>query len=242
MRSDEPRAPRRVPLSAISRHLETQVRGSTDAALAHRYAMAMKAGEVFPPLGVADLGGALILYDGFHRAAASEIAGVDEVDIVVCQCVSLDEVRWLGFQANLRHGQPLKRKAIREAFRTYVSAERHRVGGKPQSYRDMARAIPGTSYSAIRRWTQEDFPNLFVELGEKMPAGEGGCRDLPSPETVLWSGALAGIDEVAALMAGVECQTRRDEVADKLRSLALLLSPETHSHSSLDLSGFFPPD
>jgi hypothetical protein len=231
--------PQRLPLSMISRQLTNQARGKTDPKVVQHYMRAMRGGEVFPPLGVANLSGALLLFDGFHRAEAMALLGIDEVLALTTVCDSIEEVRWLGFHANLRHAQPLKKKRHREAFRAYINAGRNVRGGGLQSYRDLAAAIPGTSYSAVRRWTQADFPQLFVEMGGGRTTAPGGLPDGPTQEDHFMSAALDHLNEAEALMAGVACLSRRGVVVERLREVSLQLDPEGLSFK-LDLSAFGP--
>ena len=49
-----------VPFASLAHHLEEQIRGSTNPATVNRYRQAMLSGEEFPPLLVADVGGALV--------------------------------------------------------------------------------------------------------------------------------------------------------------------------------------
>ncbi len=87
-----------------------------------------------------------------------EALGEWQAEVEVMKCASLQEAKWQAFNANLRHGQPLKPKALRPAFRAYVESGRNADGeGGLQSYRDIALALPGVSYSTVRRWMQEDF-------------------------------------------------------------------------------------
>ncbi len=48
-----------VPFDALAQHLERQVRGKTDPATVNRYRLAMKNGDEFPPMLVAEVSGAL---------------------------------------------------------------------------------------------------------------------------------------------------------------------------------------
>jgi len=87
---------------------DMQVRRKTDARIVKQCRQAMSAGEVFPPVGVAEVSGALVLIDGFHRVAAMRALGLQQALADVQQVATLEEARWLAAQANLRHGLAVK--------------------------------------------------------------------------------------------------------------------------------------
>lgn len=215
-----------LPLAALSRHLETQVRGATDRVVVRRYARAMGTGTVFPPLLAADVNGALVLVDGFHRRAAMEELGIEEAEIEIQPCKTLDGAQWLGFNANLRHGQPLRPRHYRPAFRAFIRAGNHkRPDGEFMSYREIATELPGLSYSTVRRWMQADFPAIFKAFGQDGGNPNGSLREGPSQESVLTRECEALVDDVRALMEGVRSPSKRARVAIKLREAALLIQP-----------------
>jgi hypothetical protein len=217
-----------IPFNALAGHLEEQVRGKTNAATVNNYSRGMRNGEIFPPLTVADVGGSLILVDGFHRRAAYQQNGEWQAVCEIIPCESLEQALWLAFNANMRHGLPLKSKAKREAFRAYVKAGNHELkDGGFQSYRDIAGAIPGSTHVTIWRWTQQDFPELFVAMSGGGDEAEGGLR--PShkyfldPPVDLTNKALELLDDVQALMDGVGIPELRKQVADRANMLAISL-------------------
>ncbi|MBU6266425.1 MAG: helix-turn-helix domain-containing protein [Sphingomonadales bacterium] len=207
----------------LAHHLEEQIRGSTSPATVTRYRLAMKNGEQFPPLLVADVGGALVLVDGFHRRDAREELGEESGLAKIVPCVDLREARWMGFDANLRHGQPLKPKLLRPALRAYVDAGHHRTAkGKLKSYRDIAAELPGVSYSTVRRWIEIDFPAVFREMAGEDNDAPGGLweRDpQPTAEQQTLEGVLAHIAEARALLSGVTSVEARGRVEEAARAL-----------------------
>ena len=217
----------RLPFSSLAKHLEKQVRGSTNGSTVNAYRKAMMNGERFPPLSVAEVNGALILIDGFHRRVAYEALGFDEAEVEITPCASLDEAEWLAFQANMRHGLPLKGKAYRPAFRSYIRAGKH-IGptGKLQSYREIAGALVSVSYSTVRRWTEADFPNLFSAMAGGMDEADGGLRErcgLFAAEQELTLKALDLLDDASALMEGVSTPDLKRRVVKRTHEIALLL-------------------
>lgn len=222
-------ADRRIlPFNALAKHLQQQVRGATIPATVNRYRLAMKNGDVFPPITVADIHGSLVLVDGFHRCAAYEALGEWQTECDVVPCESLEQALWLAFNANMQHGQPLKANALRPAFRAYIKAGNH-VGknGALQSYRSLARTITGASYSAIRRWMEKDFPEVFAVMAGGMDEAEGGLRpshkELPDAPYDLTIKALGLLEDVEALMQGVDVPELRKRVVEQAQRLAITL-------------------
>jgi hypothetical protein len=199
----------------------------------------MGTGAVFPPLLAADVNGALILVDGFHRRAAMEEVGIEEAEVQIQPCKSLNGAHWLGFDANLRHGQPLRPRHYRPAFRAFIRAGKHkRRDGEFMSYREIATQLPGLSYSTVRRWMQADFPAIFRAFGQDGGNPNGRLQHGPSREAVLTRECEALVDDIRALMEGVQCPSRRASVANKLREAALLIQPCEMSFDFLTPSAF----
>jgi hypothetical protein len=217
-----------LPFAALAKHLERQVRGATERGTVHRYRMAMKNGEEFPPLLVADIGGALVLLDGFHRRAAYEALGIDETEMEILECSSLAEAEWVAFAANMRHGKRLKATAFRPAFRAYIRSNQHLTpDGQLRSYREIARALVEVSYSTVRRWMENDFPEIFAEMAGGTDTADGGLRPAAmgheEAERALTSQAIQSIADAHALMEGVTSKQLRRRVRDRSAQLATWL-------------------
>lgn len=212
-----------IRFSDLAHHLEEQIRGSTDGGTVNRYRLAMQNGDEFPPLLVAEIGGALVLVDGFHRRDAMEALGWEEAPARIVPCRSLLEARWMGFDANLRHGQPLRPKLLRQALRAFLDAGHHRwADGRFKSYREIARELSGVSYSTVRRWIEADAPALFKAMGGAGGEGVGGTYELPAeatPEESLAEAALAHIGEARALLQGVTTAGLRQRAAVEAEAL-----------------------
>ena len=65
-----------------------------------RYKQAMEAGEVFPPILLAGVNGALVLVDGWHRLEAMRALGLWEGVAEVRNADSMAEARLWGYEAN----------------------------------------------------------------------------------------------------------------------------------------------
>ena len=84
------------------------------------YREAYAAKVKLPPLEVYDVGGALYVVDGFHRAAAAAAAGVAFLRVVVVGEGAIEEAIWHASGANTKHGlrrsNADKRKAVWSAL------------------------------------------------------------------------------------------------------------------------------
>ena len=72
-------------IAAIRRDGGTQPRAALDEAIVADYAADMRGGAPFPPGAVMYDGTDYWLYDGFHRTAAAEAAGLESFDYQVTQ-------------------------------------------------------------------------------------------------------------------------------------------------------------
>lgn len=235
----ENRSARKLPIAAISRSLSMQVRGRTEAGVINKYARAMQNGAVFPCPTVAEVEGMFLLVDGFHRVAAIEASGAEELEVDVVRCTSREEALWLGYQLNLRHGLQLGPKRMRPAFRAYVGAGKHRGSDGLKSYRDIAQDIPGVSYSTIRRWMDRDFPAIFAEMGGGELTGVGGLSPAPSHQDILAADAGQLLDELDLLMGCIEQGGKRDAIIKRVRDYGLLWGGFDQPSYGGSLSSFF---
>lgn len=111
----------KIALSRIRTDGNTQLRVETSQAVVQTYAEAMRRGAVFPQLQVVwDLDGPTYwLVDGYHRLAAYELVGVEEVE---CEFTigTRESARLAACRVNAQHGFPRsnesKRNAVREAL------------------------------------------------------------------------------------------------------------------------------
>lgn len=201
----------------IVRRPELQVRRKLDRSTVHTYANQFRAGVVMPNIRVADVGGALVLVDGWHRLAAMDEIGRTAATVDVVTCADLSEAAWLGADANLRHGLPLKPSEIRPVFRAYVRAKRHvKQKGRHgfhrclQSYREIAQTLGGrVSFHTIRNWMRRDFPRIAAAMSDDDGGvGRGGSPDT-NPEDTFARHALDALGEAAAASKGVRDPARR---------------------------------
>lgn len=171
---------REVPICDILKDLRFQIRLKLDDGIVSRYLAVYRSGNAMPPIKLAKVNGTLLLVDGWHRLAAFE--QLDESSKIHAQIIEATETEalWLAAEANLQHGLPLKSAEIREAFRAYVKAKKHRnERGFLKPYRQIAQELGGLKhYGTIRNWMIKDFPRIANQYGhEETPSGKGGLMD-----------------------------------------------------------------
>jgi N6-adenosine-specific RNA methylase IME4 len=104
-----------ISLSRVRRDGGTQPRAGLDEPTVESYAEALRDGARLPPVGLVFDGTDYWLWDGFHRAAAHERAGLSRIDADVIAGTRRDAVL-LAVGANAAHGLPRthddKRRAL----------------------------------------------------------------------------------------------------------------------------------
>lgn len=201
---------------------DLQVRHRLDPVKVRAYATAMKNGSVFPPLLFARLNGRLHLVDGFHRYAALNANGTDWCNGIVREVRSLEEARWLGAHANLRHGKQLNKREVREAFQAYIRAGQHREGqrkGQSKSYREIAEEMAGVSHVTIINWMRKDFPRLARAMGGFEGRGKGDPRRV-SPCVVAARQAREAIELASRVLPMIDDGVARYDLLERVNALA----------------------
>ncbi len=114
--------------------------------------------DAWQPLVIVERGG-YVLVDGFHRYAAAQNLGLDEVRVEVLEVPDDADLRSIAFERNARHGRPLTLPDRR------AEAERLLRAGASVSNLDVARrtALSPTTVAAIRG---------ELEAAEAIPAAE----------------------------------------------------------------------
>lgn len=210
-------APVRFPIADLYRDSRFQIRHAINRAVVDRYANVLRAGVELPPVLVAIVAGVPVLLDGWHRVAAHQTFGATHVAAIITEA-SEREARWLAAEANLAHGLPLRAREVRDAFRAFIRARRHRVparaGGAPGrlSYREIAKALGGlVTHQTVSNWMHKDFPDIAREYG-----GEAGTpAEAPGPEDPEEGFAKAAQEAIAQALSaarGVRNPERRGEL------------------------------
>jgi hypothetical protein len=211
-----------VPLQAITKLADLQVRHRLDPAAIKRYGDMTRNGSTPPPIKVARTpSGALFLVDGWHRLEAGaletrpsfEVHG-DEVWAEVAE-LSEAQARWEAARANLGHGVPLKTREMRNVFQAFVKAGQHKQGprGALMSYREMSKHIAGVSHTTLRNWTAADFTSLFHAMGGAEQGNDQAQQPQLAPLSFAEQQALQAIQAAKEARAGLHQLTppgRRD--------------------------------
>lgn len=236
-----------IEITDIVQDDQLQVRAKLDAGFIDRYANAYKQDVEMPPVTVAEINGAFILVDGWHRIAALQSLQKDCVEVRIIPS-TMREAHWLAAQANLTHGLALKTRELQEVFKKYVKAHKHFVSmgtsGKRhtlKSYREIATDLGGyRAHTTIRNWMKKYFPNVYRRMSDDpIPSkGQGGLIDedfKPISATV-----RDNINNVRAAYRGV---TDPDEKAQLIGEVEKLLEqmwadevpqPQEYDLSSVD--------
>lgn len=159
----------RVELSLIRTDGGTQPRANIDARLVTEYAEAMAEEFEFPPVTVFFDGRDYWLADGFHRVAAVQALGFEDIACRIRQGTREDAV-WFSCGANATHGRRRSNEDKRRAVETALADPR----SEQLSNRDLARhcGVSHTYVSKLRR----------VANGE--PLDDDELRTAPTPQAI----------------------------------------------------------
>lgn len=153
-----------------------QIRSRLDAHAITRYAACYKAGTKLPPLMCAEIGGLLILIDGWHRHRAALREGISAVPVVVVEARSVEEAKWLAAEENRKHGVPYRPRELRGVFAAYIDAGKHLKKRGLKSYREIGAEL-GIGHTTIRNWMMKDYPALAKQYGDNDPHAGGRSGD-----------------------------------------------------------------
>jgi ParB/Sulfiredoxin domain len=209
----------RIRIDRLVRDDRLQFR-SLDRGTVRRYAQVFRSEREMPPIKVAELNGALILVDGWHRVAALESIGTWDVDAVIEPVASQREADWLAAKANTEHGLPLKPKEYRKVFQAFVRAKKHRRDdGSFKSYREIAAEIGGArGHTTIRNWMQKDFPRTFRAMSGR-DDGFDPSQDYNQPTVSLEGIVFEALKDARAAMPAVTDPDERGQVVVLLEEM-----------------------
>lgn len=214
----------RITLAQLVRVKDFQVRTKLSANTVNRYASAIKAGADMPPLQAALVDGVHILVDGFHRAAAYEALGYDEVDVSVIEA-TWDNALWMAAEANTRHGLPLTGKEHREVFRVYIRTGQHLKGKRRKSYREIQDDLK-KPHTTLRNWMEKDFPGLFRAMGGDNRSADGGLPDRPTPPPADALGSLKALEDIRQAYQQTTCPEARRAIRERFQEYAQVIVGE----------------
>ncbi|MCK1554036.1 hypothetical protein IVB11_34580 [Bradyrhizobium sp. 177] len=169
-----------VPIADIATRADWQVRDQISEALVREYITHYVHGANMPPVRLADIGGALVLVDGWHRLLAQKQLGRDVVEATT-EVLSEMEAQWQAALANSYNGARLNRQSEkRRVFELYMRQGRNRVGRLGlKSYREIAKDLGGlASKSSIENWMKKMFPKIAAKMrsGREDNAGASDPR------------------------------------------------------------------
>jgi len=199
------------------------VRKKLDAGRVKDYAAALQRGAVFPPVQVVLVDGSPILVDGWHRVAAHERAGREEVTAQITSGTREAALAAAGL-ANLRHGLPLKKREVRRAFALLIRGRGHlSARGRRIPLRDLVDRLGGhASLSTVHRWLQKDHPRVAVlyrsarddDRRAVSPNAPG-----PEPEAARAKETMAHLQRAQANLRGIKDRQRRAELLKALQEI-----------------------
>ncbi|CAH1656694.1 MULTISPECIES: ParB N-terminal domain-containing protein [Hyphomicrobiales] len=223
---EQPLGPYSVPLGDIRRDPVFQIRDGLDSRNLTRLAGVLRSGTRLDPIVIAALeaheehGGfetSLAIIDGHHRYNVHQMDGRQEIEAYVIR-TTRRQARWLAAEANLRHGQPLKARGLRDVLKAYIHARRHiNANGSLKSYRDIAEVL-GAPKSSVFRWIREDHRAVAERMAnEDAPKPEGGLQALKRRKDAL-AGARENLSSLFLAFDEATSWADRDELVGLLAS------------------------
>lgn len=172
-------APATLFLAAIQRDPKYQFRKELNGDTIQAYAKKMKAGEQFTAVAVADLGGRLVCTDGWHRLAAYEECGIEQVPAVVRKRTHKEALRD-ALSANQKHGLPFTRADYIKQFKTFITERMHvKETGARMTYEEITAALGNVrGVATIHGWMKKHYPALAKKMGGR------GKHDYDGPTTI----------------------------------------------------------
>jgi hypothetical protein len=110
-------------VAALNREAGTKPRVALDAQVVKDYALAMRLGEVFPPVMAITDGETYWLIDGYHRVAALALNGTTSV-VVAYTRGTFEDALWESCAVNKTHGLHRSNEDKRQSVERALSTER----------------------------------------------------------------------------------------------------------------------
>jgi hypothetical protein len=220
--------PQLLQIDSITRDNTLQVRGGLDWALVRTYQKARERGVPFLPISVAQVEGALLLVDGWHRLEAARECGADEVECLV-ERMTLKEAFIAAACANTAHGKPLSRDERRSAFRLFIRGRGHKGEKGYLSYRDISGLLGGQAgHTTIRNWMLKDFPKIARAMG----GTEGGNAQAETPklnmEHMAYTQTTQAITDALNHYDRLGCPENRYEIIKRAEKMLQALKEKEH--------------
>lgn len=224
--------PIEVSLSDLICDARSQIRKGTDPATIKRYADAIRAGAVLPPISIAVVDGAPFLIDGWHRVAAAQSIGQTEIQAIVLDAPP-EQHAWLAAKENLKNGLPLRRGEDRAVFRAYIRAGQHRKSRKQlKSSREIAADLNGIrSHVTILKWMGQDFPRIREQMRWEADHEGAPFADKPSPphdhESHMIAETLTHLEEARKLSRGIKDPLKRGEIIAEAEAIVAAMKAQS---------------
>lgn len=103
-------------IKEIERDPEFYPRERTSWIVSYKYSEAMKTGEKFPPIVVAEFDGKFVLVDGWHRIEAHKINKEEFIQAEILTGLTPDQIYVEALRRNTKHGQPLTTTEVASAI------------------------------------------------------------------------------------------------------------------------------
>lgn len=196
-----------------------QVRNKMDERVVEEYAKAMSVGTKFPPIRLARIKGVLFLIDGFHRDAASRIAGCTP-EATIEEMTEREALQAVAL-ANLTHGVRLKPSERINAFKAYIKGKGHiKKDGKLKSYREIALDLHGLGgHTTIRNWMFKHFKKIAAQIGGETHGNGNAEAPRIDPEVERAKQAREAIENAAQLLPAIRDPERLHELQQQVAEL-----------------------
>jgi hypothetical protein len=178
-----------VPIDELVLDKVFQVRTKLNEKAIRQYKDAYRSDRQLDAIRVADVDGALILVDGWHRVTALQQLGKSMVEAEITP-MSRDDALWAASIANVKHGVPLSKDDHLKIFVNYMATGRHikrdtEDGPEYKSYRELENDIPiHRSHATIRNWMIDLYPDVARAIGGSEIASAVKEPKVDSCETV----------------------------------------------------------
>jgi ParB-like chromosome segregation protein Spo0J len=187
-------------------------------AIAHKYALAMKAGSVFPPIALAEIRGRFILVDGWHRVLAAKELELDEVEAEFVGCKTYDEVYIEALRRNTVHGAALSPYEVAIAIKS--------LREKGYSYSEIAEIVHVPKETA-QKWLKERVNDEGV-VAKKMVAPVKIHVTDENQRTLAAKSQLSLINELVTLIREDLIDWEDKDVVKALNELGQLMAKIMH--------------
>lgn len=207
--SAEPPKKVTVQIADIALRQDWQVRQQLNEQRIWDYVTSYANGAAFPPVQLANINGAFVLVDGWHRLAALKKLGQETVEAFTVATTE-EEGRWEAAKANTTHGLSLKRSERRNVFRVYMDTGRYLRGRTIKSYREIQRDLGGlVGKSILQVWMKDEHPKIAARMASGREDNKGGDAVRPSALEVSSGRIREAIQQALAEARGIACPAGR---------------------------------